>query len=87
MGLTVKGRKLLKSYGPEADLKDPKRNNGPEWTRTDPKRGVLDPKRGVLDPKWPYLDPKQGPQIPPIPPQQMPRWGEARHLLKNLTLA
>jgi hypothetical protein len=68
VGLTVKGRKLLKSYGPEADLKDPKRNNGPEWTRTDPKRGVLDPKRGVLDPKWPYLDPKQGPQIPPHTP-------------------
>jgi len=27
---------------------------------------------------------EQVPQFPP--PKQMPRWGEARHLLKNLTL-
>ena len=28
------------------------------------------------------MDAKGGRRHPPIPPQQMPRWGEARHLLK-----
>jgi hypothetical protein len=32
---------------------------------------------------------KKVPPVPPphTPPKQMPRWGEARHLLKNLILA
>ena len=45
-----------------------------------------DAKRLKLTPKGGVFDAKGGRRRHPHTPQQMPRWGEARHLLKNLTL-
>ena len=62
---------------------DLKRNNGPEWTRTDPKQGLVDLRQGVADPKRTYLDLKQGTRNPPIPPpQRKASRGEARPFAK-----
>ena len=51
------------------------------------KRHETGPKRHETGLKRHEMARNSATSSPPYPPQQMPRWGEARHLLKNLTLA
>ena len=51
-----------------------------------PKRHETGLKRHETGPKRHEMAGTGDARTPPYPPQQMPRWGEARHLLKNLTL-